>query len=50
VVGIAALLNFQVDIGLIADSPAGLSLYDSITAGSPGAAIAPREYPPNPLG
>lgn len=48
-VGILLMVNSQVDIGLIANSPAGLSLYKSVTAGSPGAAVAPLAYPPNPL-
>ncbi|CAN5354787.1 hypothetical protein BH10PSE13_BH10PSE13_24930 [soil metagenome] len=49
-VGIAAMTACQLSIGLIGNSPAGLMLYRAATAGSPGAAIAPRAFPPSPLG
>lgn len=47
-VGIAVLVATQVSTGLIADSPIGRSLYAAVTAGSPGAAIAPLSYPKPP--
>lgn len=47
--GIALMVNQQIDIGLIAQSAAGASLYRLVTAGSPGAAIEPMAFPPSPF-
>lgn len=47
-VGIAVLLAMQVAMDAIALGPVGPALYPIVTAGSPGAAIAPFAYPPMP--
>lgn len=47
-IGMMVMLGAQTGIGLIAHSAAGQRLYDSVTAGSPGAAMAPLDYPPSP--
>ncbi|MFT3968291.1 MAG: hypothetical protein QM690_20665 [Sphingobium sp.] len=46
--GIAVMTCVQFLIGIVANSPAGLALYGLVTAGSPGAAVAPLAYPPFP--
>jgi hypothetical protein len=48
---IAGVIVAMVIFGnLITHSPLGDSLYHAATAGSPGASIAPLEYPPPPPG
>ena len=46
--GIGTITAMQVAIDLITFSPIGLMLYGWVTAGSPGAAIAPLAFPPFP--
>lgn len=46
--GIAALLGSTVVIEAITYSPVGLALYEAVAAGSPGAAVAPLDFPPPP--
>ncbi len=48
VMGIAALLALQLAMDVIAISPLGSTFYTAVTMGSPGAAIAPLDYPPFP--
>ena len=48
--GMAVMIGSFVLIEAIAYSPLGLSLYDWATAGSPGAAVAPLDFPPPPAG
>jgi hypothetical protein len=45
---IATITAMQVTIDLVTFSPAGLALYDRVTAGSPGAAVDPLAFPPFP--
>ncbi|MFL6856717.1 MAG: hypothetical protein ACJ8EB_02285 [Allosphingosinicella sp.] len=47
--GIAVIVGGQLIAELVARSPLGLSLYDWVAAGSPGAHIAPTAYPGPPL-
>jgi hypothetical protein len=47
-VGIAAMVCFQLLVGVITNSPLGLMIYGAAVSGSPGAAIAPLAYPPFP--
>lgn len=46
--GVAILVGMQVAMDVIAPTPLGTALYALATAGSPGAAIAPLDYPPFP--
>ena len=46
--GVAILVGMQVAMDVIALTPLGTALYAFATAGSPGAAIAPLDYPPFP--
>jgi len=46
--GIATVLGSFALTQAIAYSPLGLALYDAVTAGSPGAAVAPLEFAPPP--
>jgi hypothetical protein len=48
-VGLAVILGGQLIAELVAGSPLGLSLYDWVAAGSPGAHIAPLAYPAPPV-
>ncbi len=47
--GIAANFAMLVAIELVTYSPIGLVLYETVTAGTPGAAIAPLAFPPPPM-
>jgi hypothetical protein len=49
-IGIAVMANAQISVGLVGHSAIGQSLYRAVTAGSPGATIAPLDYPPSPMG
>ena len=46
--GIAAMLGCVVVVEALTYSPVGTALYRSVTAGSPGAAIAPLDFAPPP--
>jgi hypothetical protein len=46
--GVAILVGMQVTMDLIVLTPIGAGLYAIVTAGSPGAGIAPFAYPPFP--
>ena len=46
--GTLAIVVMQVSMGIIAHSPAGLAVYQRVTAGGAGAAIDPYAYPPPP--
>ncbi len=48
--GMAVMIATFVLIEAITYSPLGLSLYDRVTAGSPGAAVAPLDFAPPPAG
>lgn len=48
--GTATLIVAQVATDLISFSPAGIALYEMVTAGSRGAALAPLAFPPSPGG
>ena len=48
--GIAAMLGTFVLIEAITYSPVGAAIYRGVTAGSPGAAVAPLAFPPPPAG
>lgn len=48
--GLGGMFAMEVVIDTITFSPIGQSLYQFVTAGSPGAAIAPLVFPPSPLG
>lgn len=47
--GVAALVGAQVVADVVAHSAVGVSLYQWIVAGSPGAAISPTAFPAPPL-
>lgn len=46
--GIGAILLARGLTNLIAYSPIGLAIFEAVTAGQPGSALAPYEYPPMP--
>lgn len=46
--GVAAMLGALVVTEAITYSPVGLAIYDAVAAGSPGAAVAPLDFPPPP--
>ena len=48
--GIATILASFVLVEAITYSSIGLSIYERVTAGSPGASVAPLEFPPPPAG
>jgi len=48
--GIGTMALAQVAVTLIAYSGTGIAIYDAATAGYPGAAVAPLEFPPPPMG
>lgn len=48
--GMAVMIGAFVLTEAISYSPVGLALYDWVTAGSPGAAVAPLDFPPPPAG
>lgn len=47
--GASAIIGVQLASVLIAASPAGLSIYEAVTRGSPGAAVLPLAYPAPPM-
>lgn len=48
--GVGAMIGTQLATALIAYGPLGLAIYDAVTAGQPGAAVAPLDFPPPPAG
>lgn len=48
--GIGTIVGLQLVIETLPYSSAGASFYRAVTAGSPGAAVAPLDYPPPPGG
>jgi hypothetical protein len=48
--GIAAICGTQLAMSLIVYSPLGVAIYDAVTAGTPGAEVAPLDFPPPPAG
>ena len=48
--GMAVMIGAFVLTEAISYSPVGLALYDWVTTGSPGAAVAPLDFPPPPAG
>ena len=48
--GMGAMMAMQIAIDLIAFSPAGPAIHRAVTAGTPGAALAPLDFPPPPPG
>ncbi|MBC7519831.1 MAG: hypothetical protein H7268_01860 [Sandarakinorhabdus sp.] len=48
--GIAAMVGLLLLTNVVAYSPIGSALYASVTAGSPGASVAPLDFPPPPAG
>lgn len=48
--GVASMLGYVVLTEVITYSPVGVTIYQAITAGSPGAAVAPLAFPAPPSG
>lgn len=48
--GLGAMIANELVTDLITFSPIGLAIYQFVTAGSPGAAVAPLAFAPSPLG
>ncbi len=48
--GIGTMLASVILVELVSYGPIGVSLYDAVTRGSPGATVAPLDYPPPPSG
>lgn len=48
--GTGTIVAIQCAMGVIAFSPMGLAVYGWVTAGTPGAAVSPVEFPPFPAG
>ena len=48
--GIGTMLASVAVVELVTYGPLGIGLYDAVTSGSPGAAVAPLDYPPPPAG
>lgn len=48
--GLAAMAGCLVLTEAITYSPVGAALYEAVTAGSPGASVAPLDFPPPPAG
>lgn len=48
--GVGTIIASSLLVELISFGPVGTSIYQAVTAGSPGAAVAPREYPAPPAG
>ncbi|RYD59821.1 MAG: hypothetical protein EOP60_01150 [Sphingomonadales bacterium] len=48
--GMGAMVAAQVAMTLIAHGPLGIAIYDAVTFGTPGASVAPLDFPPPPAG
>ncbi len=48
--GMAAILGYVAVTEVFTHTTIGIPLYDAIVAGTPGAAVAPLDYPPLPPG
>ena len=48
--GLAGIIGTEVITDIVTFTPIGLALYQAVTVGSPGAAIAPLAFPPFPAG
>lgn len=48
--GLGGMLVTEALTDIITFTPIGLALYQAVTVGTPGAAIAPLAFPPSPLG
>jgi hypothetical protein len=48
--GAGALVATQLLTAVIPHTPIGIAFYDAVTAGHPGAEVAPLDYPPPPAG
>lgn len=48
--GLGGMIATEVVTDVITYSSMGLAIYEAVTAGTPGAAVAPLAFPPSPLG
>ncbi len=46
--GIATMIGSTLLVEVVTHGPLGTVIYDGVTAGSPGAKVAPMLYPPSP--
>ncbi len=48
--GIGTMVASLLLVEVVSYSPVGLAIYNRVTAGTPGAAVAPLDFPPPPMG